>query len=213
MNALTPILDSASKGSASATNPMHELLKFLFKPKDEEGHEIRVVVIDGQPWFVAKDVCDVLNWDGRRGSTRYLQNLENFEVMDCRVNVRGRASKIVSERGLYKLIMRSTKANAKPFQDSVTKTVLPSIRKNGGYIAGQKLMATDEMSPEEFVARVLKVADQIIKDGAEKLRQTQEKLDRMQSAFQLTSQCLKEAEDVLAQKEEEWSWMTHSRVR
>ena len=53
---------------------------------------------------------------------------------------------LISESGLYKLIMRSDKPQAKPFQDWVTKVVLPAIRKDGGYIAGEEKVATGEIS-------------------------------------------------------------------
>ena len=97
---------------------------------------IRVVDIDGEPWFVAKDVCEAL---GLSHITMALQNCKNSEVLDYRVpGTRGRPNKLVSEAGLYKLTFRSTKPNARAFTDWVTGTVLPAIRKDGGYIAGEE---------------------------------------------------------------------------
>lgn len=88
---------------------------------------------NGEPWFVAKDVCSILGID-----TNHLRealdddeitNLRNSEVW----NQPGRAPLIISEPGLYKLIMRSRKPEAKEFQRWVTHEVLPSIRKHGIY--------------------------------------------------------------------------------
>lgn len=88
---------------------------------------------NGEPWFVAKDVCNILCID-----TNHLRealdddeitNLRNSEVW----NQPGRAPLIISEPGLYKLIMRSHKPEAKEFQRWVTHEVLPSIRKHGIY--------------------------------------------------------------------------------
>lgn len=93
----------------------------------------------GEPWFVAKDVCDILNID-----TNHLRdaldedeitNLRNSEVW----NQPGRAPLIINEPGLYKLIMRSRKPEAKEFQRWVTHEVLPSIRRHGAYMTQQTL--------------------------------------------------------------------------
>lgn len=64
----------------------------------------------------------------------------------------GRNVALLSESGLYKLVLRSDKADAKPFQDWVTRDVLPAIRKDGGYILGEEKVATGEMSEDELVA-------------------------------------------------------------
>lgn len=93
----------------------------------------------GDPWFIAKDACDILGID-----TNHLRealdddeitNLRNSEVW----NQPGRAPLIISEPGLYKLIMRSRKPEAKEFQRWVTHEVLPSIRKHGAYMTQQTL--------------------------------------------------------------------------
>ncbi len=64
---------------------------------------------------------------------------------------------IISESGLYKLVMRSDKPQAKAFQDWVTRDVLPAIRKDGGYIMGEEKVATGEMSEDELVFRAMEV--------------------------------------------------------
>ncbi|WP_299898681.1 BRO family protein [uncultured Ruegeria sp.] len=91
---------------------------------------IRVVEIDGDPWFVAKDVTEVLSI---KNITNATSNLDQTEVQNYRVpGTRGRLNKIIAESGLYKIIMRSDKHEARAFQNWVTQVVLPSIRKDGG---------------------------------------------------------------------------------
>lgn len=64
---------------------------------------------------------------------------------------------LVSESGLYKLIMRSNKPEAKEFQDWVTKVVLPAIRKDGAYIEGEEKLASGEMSEDEFIFKAMEI--------------------------------------------------------
>lgn len=98
---------------------------------------IRVVTIDNNPWFVAKDVCSVL---GLTHVTKALLLLDDDEKGLTPIHTLGGAQQllIISESGLYKLIMRSDKPEARAFQDWVTKTVLPAIRKDGAYIMGEE---------------------------------------------------------------------------
>ena len=97
----------------------------------EEFGTIRTVIIDGEPWFVAKDVCDIL---GVQNVTQATQQLENFERSMFNIGRQGEAN-IISESGFYTLVLRSRKPIAKPFRIWVTSEVLPSIRKTGQYIA------------------------------------------------------------------------------
>lgn len=89
----------------------------------------------GEPWFVAKDVCDILELNNITEALRPLDDDEktNFRNSEVAQNG-GRAPIIISEPGLYKLIMRSRKPEAKEFQRWVTHEVLPQIRRTGGYI-------------------------------------------------------------------------------
>jgi prophage antirepressor-like protein len=124
-----------------------------------QSNSIRVVDIDGQPWFVATDACRVLGLNMTSGTYRHLRKLNRDERRlltgaDLPQSELGRAPSVtaISESGLYKLIMRSDKAVAKPFQDWVTRVVLPSIRKHGGYIPGQEKVATGELTDAELMA-------------------------------------------------------------
>ena len=111
---------------------MEKLQQFNF-----ENQPIKSLVrSDGSIWFVASDVCKVL---GLGNITEALRRLYDNEKNSFRISEQtskgGNPNKIlISESGLYKLIMRSTKPQAIQFQDWVTQEVLPKIRKDGGYI-------------------------------------------------------------------------------
>lgn len=102
---------------------------------DFHGNDVRVLTDqDNAPWFIAKDICDVLGTDTKdlRAilDADEIANLDSIEVH----HTAGRAPLIVSESGFYKLVMRSRKPVAKEFQRWVTRDVLPSIRKHGAYM-------------------------------------------------------------------------------
>lgn len=99
--------------------------------------DLRVVEIEGKPWFLGTDIRTIL---GILQGGRWLAALSPDDV---RVVPRGLISgkgmnqaQIISESGLYKLIMRSDKPEARQFQEWVTRDVLPAIRKDGAYVVG-----------------------------------------------------------------------------
>lgn len=97
----------------------------------EEFGTIRTVILNDEPWFVAKDVCDIL---GTTNPTMAMEGLEDFERAKFNLGRQGEAN-IISESGFYTLVLRSRKPIAKPFRIWVTSEVLPAIRKTGKYIA------------------------------------------------------------------------------
>ena len=141
----------------------NEIQRFEFK-----GASLRALTDEaGEPWFVAKDACDILGND-----TNHLRealdddeitNLRNSEVW----NQPGRAPLIISEPGLYKLIMRSRKPEAKEFQRWVTHEVLPSIRKHGAYMTQQTL--DKALTSPDFLIQL-----------ATKLKEEQEKVKELE---------------------------------
>lgn len=110
----------------------------------------------GEPWFVAKDVCDALCLGRQHDSTRYLDADEKGEGLVDTPSGK-QIMVVINEPGFYKLIMKSRKHEAKAFQRWVTHEVLPSIRKKGGYIAA----APDE-TPEQIMARAVLLAQDTI---------------------------------------------------
>ena len=85
---------------------------------------------NGEPWWVAKDVCDVLTLTN---PTEAIRALDVDEKSTLRISEGGPEVNIINESGLYSLIIRSNKPEAKKFKRWVTEDVLPSIRKTGSY--------------------------------------------------------------------------------
>lgn len=104
----------------------------VFNYGENENAPIRVQVINGETWFVAKDVCDRL---GLTNSRKALQSLDNDEKGVTTGYTLGgnQTMAIVNESGLYSLVFQSRKPGAKKFRKWVTMEVLPSIRKTGSY--------------------------------------------------------------------------------
>ena len=105
-------------------------------------------ITTNEVWFVGKDVCDCLGISNSRMALTRLDEDEKMTVSltDSHSGKRGGAQsiKVVSESGLYMLIMGSRRKEARDFQRWVTKVVLPSIRKNGAYVMGQEKMNEEE---------------------------------------------------------------------
>lgn len=94
------------------------------------GIKVRTVQKDGEPWWVLKDVCEVL---GLKNPTMIADRLDEDERTKFDLGRQGETN-IINESGLYNVILRSDKPEAKPFRKWVTSEVLPAIRKTGGYI-------------------------------------------------------------------------------
>jgi prophage antirepressor-like protein len=113
-----------------------------------------VVELEGNPWFVAADLYRAI--DLPLGSQNYhMTRLASDEKgYDKFATIRGtQRLRIVSESGMYKIVSRSDRPEAREFQDWIARVVLPSIRKNGGYIKDQEKVVTGEMSPQELALK------------------------------------------------------------
>ncbi|CAM5504634.1 phage antirepressor [Bacillus subtilis] len=114
---------------------MNELQK-VFNYQDQQ---VRTVVKDGQPWFVAKDVCNVLNHSNHKVAASRLDEDEVSKVYLTDSLGRYQKTTVVNEAGLYSLILTSNKPEAKQFKRWITHEVIPTIRKTGGYVANDEL--------------------------------------------------------------------------
>lgn len=113
-----------------------------------EGHDVRAIAIDGEPWFVGKDVAEALGYGKGKSITNAVTNhVDDEDKGVTKIMTPGGRQKmvIINESGLYSLILSSKLDSAKKFKKWVTSEVLPSIRKNGGYIYGQENMSEDEL--------------------------------------------------------------------
>ena len=130
--------------------------------------QIRTVTIDEEPWLVGKDVADALGYAKPENAISVHVDDEDKTttlIQGTGSNYKSKAI-IINESGLYSLVMSSKLPGAKKFKHWVTGEVLPSIRKHGGYITGQK-----ELTPEELMAKALIVAQNTL---AERERQLSE---------------------------------------
>lgn len=111
---------------------MNELQVFNY-----ESNEVRTVMRNGEPWFCLVDVCRVLDLSSPH---KVAERLDRDELTGIKVRSGGQTREMtfINESGLYNVILRSDKPEAKPFRKWVTGTVLPSIRKTGSYGADNK---------------------------------------------------------------------------
>ena len=141
---------------------------------------VRVIEREGLPWFVAKDVCEALELDNVGQS---LSSLDDDEKNTIIINdgIPGNPNRaIISEPGLYSLILRSRKPEAKAFKRWITHEVIPAIRRAGGYMpAGQN------DTPESIMARAVLIAQDTITRLQERTAalETQAEVDRPKVVF------------------------------
>lgn len=111
---------------------MNELQTFTYN-----NSQVRTVDKNGEPWFVLKDVCDIL---GLGTPARVAERLDEDEKGMSSIHTLGGKQEmtVISESGLYNVILRSDKPEAKPFRKWVTSKVLPAIRKTGAYNSKDK---------------------------------------------------------------------------
>ncbi|WP_290691320.1 MULTISPECIES: BRO family protein [unclassified Haematobacter] len=158
----------------------NEIFQFEFK-----GITLRAVKIAGEPWFVAVDLYSALFGRTTGISARsfltddeqmVIRKLSAYNALSDLFSGARYQLALISESGLYKLIMRAKRKNpvAREFQDWVTRDVLPAIRKDGGYIMGEEKVVTGEMSEDELVLKALT----LLNGKVDRLRVEKEKLER-----------------------------------
>lgn len=134
---------------------------------------IRTEMVDGEPWFCLTDLCKSLELTAKIVNQRLADEVVSKYPISDSIG-RKQDMLFVNEDGLYDVILESRKENARKFRRWVTSEVLPSIRKNGGYIAGQESMGDDEL-----LAKALLVAQNKIAEREKKITEQQEHIDRM----------------------------------
>lgn len=125
-----------------------------------EQKEVRTVLMNNEPWFCLKDVCDVLDINNATDVLKRLREdgVDTIEVIDSL----GRTQKanFVNESNLYKVIFQSRKTEAEKFTDWITSEVIPSIRKTGSY---------SMMSPEEMALQVISYLQNKVEEQKQKI--------------------------------------------
>lgn len=174
--------NNSSASSSTTAAPEVTVFKNLVHP---EFGELRTVEIDGEPWFVGKDVATALGYTNSRDAiaTHVFADDKGVESIDT---LGGRQKMtIINESGLYALVFGSRLKIAKDFKHWVTSEVLPSIRKNGAYIRNQ-----ENMTPAEIVARGLIAAQKIIEERDKEIAHLNNRCGRL-------TQTIAEKQDVI----------------
>lgn len=140
--------------------------------KNDRFGEVRVVGTSEEPLFCLADICRIL--DLQVGATKNRLNEKGVSLINTPTNGGNQQLVYISEQNLYKVIMRSDKPQAEPFQDWVCGEVLPSIRKSGGYLA-----AKEDDTPEMIMARAILVANDTITRQKKQLEQAQKKISML----------------------------------
>lgn len=176
--------NNSSTSSSTTTTAAPEVTVFKNLVHPEFG-ELRTVEIDGEPWFVGKDVAAALGYTNSRDAiaTHVFADDKGVESIDT---LGGRQKMtIINESGLYALVFGSRLKIAKEFKHWVTSEVLPSIRKNGAYIRNQ-----ENMTPAEIVARGLIAAQKIIEEREKEIVHLNNRCGRL-------TQTIAEKQDVI----------------
>ena len=128
---------------------------------------IRTLELNDEPWFIGKDVAEVLGYSNPNDALKKRVDAEDKGVAKCDTLGGAQDLTIINESGLYSLILSSKLPTAKKFKRWITHEVIPSIRKTGGYIAGQETMTADEL-----MAKALLVAQKTIAEKEALIAQT-----------------------------------------
>lgn len=144
----------------------------IFKNEELE-MEVRTLVINGEPYFVGKDVTNILGY--QNGSRDINRHVDDEDKLTKRIVLSGQNREVIviNESGLYSLILSSKLPSAKKFKRWVTSEVLPQIRKTGGYIP-----VDEGMTDSEIMARALLIAQGTINKKDELIRQHEKTIEQ-----------------------------------
>lgn len=147
---------------------MNELQIF----NNEEFGEVRTITRDNKTYFVGNDVAKALGYSDTAKAIR--THCKGVDEMDIPTNGGIQKMKVIAEGDIYRLVVRSQLPQAEKFESWVFDNVLPSIRKNGGYIAGQ-----ETLSDEELLSKALMVAQKKISEKNELIAMQDSRIQEM----------------------------------
>ena len=143
---------------------MNEMTTFDFCDSLHQNHPVRMIEQNGEPWWVLKDVCEALSIKSNRDVASRLDADEVSAVGLTDASSNGveqkRSMTIINEPGLYSVVLRSDKPEAKKFKRWLTHEVLPSIRKTGSYGAPAKTQQSDLIARVEALEKQLAPAQE-----------------------------------------------------
>lgn len=136
--------------------------------------KVRAVSLNGNPWFVGKDVAEILKY--QRTADAISNHVDDEDKGVGKIQTPGGMQKVIliNESGLYSLILSSKLPNARKFKRWVTSEVLPAIRQTGGYIP-----AASDMSDEEIMARALQIGERTIRKQKERIEALEADKEKM----------------------------------
>ena len=128
--------------------------------------QVRTIQHNGEPWFIGKDVAEILGYSNTPKAIR--DHVDDEDKLTERIVLSGqnREVAIINESGLYSLILSSKMPKAKEFKRWVTSEVIPAIRKTGGYIAG-----SENMTDAEIMAKAVLVAQSTIQQRDQRIKE------------------------------------------
>lgn len=170
---------------------MNELQIF----NNPEFGSVRTVTKDNEPMFCLGDLCRALDLTAKGVRQRLSDEvISTYPIEDALGRMQN--ALFVNEDGLYDVILESRKDSAKKFRKWVTSEVLPSIRKNGGYIANQ-----EQMTPEQIVANALIVAQNIISQKDRQIEELETSVQQMDSVITEMTPKVDYADRILSSKD------------
>jgi len=189
---------------------MDSLALFRTEQQGAKQFEVRAIVVDGEPWFKGNDVAGCLDYGNARQALS--TNVENDDKMQLEDLLQGCPSNghpsnqqphevFINESGLYSLILRSKKPQAKVFKRWVTKEILPSIRKTGKYAAPSPALPETKRERLKGLDEALQIAERIGSTSTGALRKKlQEALDDVALPADETQQQYTDAETILLER-------------
>lgn len=149
---------------------MNELKIF----NSSEFGQVRTVTIDGEPWFIGKDVATILGYERTADAIRAHVDEDDKGVGEIQTPGGKQKIVIINESGLYSLVLSSKLPTAKKFKHWVTAEILPSIRRTGGYIAN-----AETMTDAEIMSKALLIAKKTIENREQRIHSLEAETERM----------------------------------
>ena len=181
-------------------NEMNNLVQNLEVFENEEFGPVRATTINNEPWFIGKDVAEILGYKNTSDAlSKHVDEEDKMQIAKYDLqnykDIGTKGAVVINESGLYSLILSSKLPNAKKFKRWVTSDVLPSIRKTGGYIPHD-----ENMSDDEIMARALLVAQKTIEEKSKLLNQAQVTIQTQSDVINELKPHAEYAERVLEEK-------------
>lgn len=168
---------------------------------NEKFGDVRTIIIDDEPWFVGKDVAKILGYKETANMRKLIEKEDFTEINPQTLDIAGfvqfgisplepnpnvKRMLLINESGLYQAIFRSALPEAKSFKRWVTSEILPSIRKHGGYFAGQ-----ENMSEIELLSRAVLVANSMIEEKQKTIDTQKQQISELEPSAAYCDKILK----------------------